>query len=348
MVQSLRAVQKPVWIVSQSNVAVKVGLSSSPVKSNGSAKNIASKLGKYGFREFKLLVSHEFHFDWNEHLYEELESSIIRSDEYANLVPASVERLLDGSRVILCTISMLSNTKMLQAGFPKVVPVENLLVDEASQIDVGNYLHIAHAFRHTLRKLVFVGDDQQHRLPTPICAFVSFHMYEGKLQSVHPITTSLSCKFFDVHLGAEVQVGRSWTNQSEAETCITLAQMLCDMGKTDFRIITPYDAQRKVLEDRLKATDLRWEDTVFCVDSFQGNEADYIIVSLVRTKKPGFITNARRSNVMLTRCKKGMYICTNRAFLKTPAAQDTLVGKMAKEWGGNGWIRMADVVDGRI
>lgn len=40
---------RTVWLVAQSNVAV---------------KNIAEKLDKVGFREFKLLVSKDFHYDW--------------------------------------------------------------------------------------------------------------------------------------------------------------------------------------------------------------------------------------------------------------------------------------------
>jgi hypothetical protein len=40
---------RTIWLVAHSNVAV---------------KNIAEKLDKVGFREFKLLVSHGFHYDW--------------------------------------------------------------------------------------------------------------------------------------------------------------------------------------------------------------------------------------------------------------------------------------------
>jgi len=35
---------------------------------------------------------------------------------------------------------------------------------------------------------------------------------------------------------------------------------------------------------------------------------------------------------MLTRCTSGMVIVTNRAFLRTPAAQNTLLGKLARHW----------------
>ena len=67
-----------------------------------------------------------------------------------------------------------------------------------------------------------------------------------------------------------------------------------------------------------------------------GNEEDYIIISLVRTHELGFLTDLRRTNVMLTRCKKGMFIVTSRAFLSGKASA-TLVGKLAQEWGPSGW-----------
>jgi superfamily I DNA and/or RNA helicase len=122
-------------------------------------------------------------------------------------------------------------------------------------------------------------------------------------------------------------------------------------ARKSFRIITAYDAQRSRIEDSLKSANLKWEDKVFNVDSFQGNEDDYIIVSLVRTNKVGFLSNARRTNVMLSRCRKGMVICANRAFLMGDAkAQKTLVGKLANEWEGSGrpWVSWPDLLQGRM
>lgn len=69
-----------------------------------------------------------------------------------------------------------------------------------------------------------------------------------------------------------------------------------------------------------------------CADNLLGNEKDYIVVSLVRTKGLGFLDDFRRTNVMLTRCKKGMYICSSWGFVMQKAA-NTLVGMMAAKWG---------------
>lgn len=71
--------------------------------------------------------------------------------------------MLLGARVILCTISMLSAYRIVDCGFTKVVPVQTVIIDEASQIEVGDYLPVLARFRTTLRKIVFIGDDKQRK-----------------------------------------------------------------------------------------------------------------------------------------------------------------------------------------
>lgn len=75
----------------------------------------------------------------HEHIYEPLERYLIRSDDlFQN--GAMVERLLLDSSVILCTLSMLSNPALDTCGVFDLVPVERLVVDEASQIDTFEFM----------------------------------------------------------------------------------------------------------------------------------------------------------------------------------------------------------------
>ncbi len=60
------------------------------------------------------------------------------------------------------------------------------------------------------------------------------------------------------------------------------------------------------------------------VDAFQGNEADAVVVSLVRNNHHatprqalGFVSDARRMNVLLSRAKWRLYIVTSLEFLRT-------------------------------
>jgi regulator of nonsense transcripts 1 len=150
------------WLIAQSNVAV---------------KNIAEKLADIDFLDFKLLVSKDFHFDWlahlpayvyhvlinccrHEHLYEKIVSNVIRSDDFVESL-VLIGRLLLGSRVVLCTISMLSHPKL--SPFMQLVPPQTLIFDEASQIEIGDYFPLLRRFQHTLSKVVFIGDDKQRK-----------------------------------------------------------------------------------------------------------------------------------------------------------------------------------------
>ena len=129
-------------------------------------------------------------------------------------------------------------------------------------------------------------------------------------------------------------------NEGEVKAVVQIARRYIQERKA-FKIITPYDAQRNAIESALKVAKLTWENTVFNVDSFQGNEEDHIIVSIVRTKAPGFMKNQRRTNVMLSRCKKSMMICTTRGFLQNRRVAKTLIGQLAKEHvQKTGWVTL--------
>ncbi|KIK41901.1 hypothetical protein CY34DRAFT_12738 [Suillus luteus UH-Slu-Lm8-n1] len=355
---------RTVWLVAQSNVAV---------------KNIAEKLDKVGFRDFKLLVARDFHYDWHEHLYERLEHCFIRSDMIINVGPVAIERLLldahtkTKTRVILCTLSMLSNPHISEIVLQ--VPVETVIFDEASQIEVGDYLPLLQRFQPTLQKMVFIGDDRQlapfgqddigklrsvfelphlrrrahfldtqYRMPLVIGSFISHHVYNQKLMTVHNNNSRAACRFLDVKRGQEQRLGKSWANPKEITVVIHLARIYHRQGK-QFRIITPYDGQRSAIERQLELAQLPWEDKIWLTVT-AGNEEDHIIVSLVRTQGVGFLKNARRTNVMLTRCKMSMIICTNRDFVTKGKAASTLVGQLAGTMGPDAWLDARDIVNG--
>ena len=43
----------------------------------------------------------------------------------------------------------------------KDVPLSTLIVDEASQIQIGDYIPVFNQYFTTLRKMCFIGDDKQ-------------------------------------------------------------------------------------------------------------------------------------------------------------------------------------------
>ncbi|KAH7922888.1 hypothetical protein BV22DRAFT_625754 [Leucogyrophana mollusca] len=310
----------------------------------------------------------------HEHLYEQMSERIIRSDSFPADAVAT-DRLLLGAKVVLCTLSMLSNRQI--DFFIRLVPVETLIFDEASQIEVGDYIPVLHRFQQTLRKLVLIGDDKQlapygqddvtelqsifelprlrnralfldtqYRMPVVVGEFISRQVYKGKLRTDHRISDPRACRFVDVQKGKEEKMGHSWVNHQEVTVVVHIARLYHAEGKS-YRIVTPYDAQRSLIEKELQSAKLPWEDKCFNVDSFQGNEEDYIILSIVRSNKVGFLRNTRRTNVMLTRCKRSMIICTSRSFV-TNVAASTLIGRMVVAMGQEAWMDRRDLVRGRL
>ncbi|OAX42503.1 hypothetical protein K503DRAFT_348026 [Rhizopogon vinicolor AM-OR11-026] len=182
-------------------------------------------------------------------------------------------------------------------------------------------------------------------MPVVVGNFISRHVYGNQLKTVHNNNNKTACRFLDVKKGQEKKSGHSWVNESEITVIIHLARLYHKYGR-QYRVITPYDAQRSAIERQLELAGLPWEDKCFNVDSFQGNEEDYIIVSLVRSQGVGFLKNVRRTNVMLTRCKTSMIICTSRNFVTAGKAVNTLVGKLAAVMGSEGWLDSRDIARG--
>ncbi len=125
--------------------------------------------------------------------------------------------------------------------------------------------------------------------------------------------------------------------------------------KHNFCVITFYDPQRAAITKALENEDLpsdcvynvdsfqgMWHSPCICIDSLRlsslirnhrwsGNEADYVILSSVRTKHAGFLKSQPRMNVALTRCKKGMVVVTDKSFLQG-AGKSTLLGQLCRTW----------------
>ncbi|KAG9019604.1 hypothetical protein FRB90_012450, partial [Tulasnella sp. 427] len=170
------------------------------------------------------------------------------------------------------------------------------------------------------------------RMPNEIGTFVSVVMYNRQLRSNHAYNISgFDCvKFVDVAVGEEEVEGTSWVNKDEAEAIVQLVRnYYSDLA---FVVITPYDSQRKLIEKKLESDGLPGKGKCFNVDSFQGNEEDYVLISCVRTSKTGFLDLHNRINVMLTRAQRGMVIVTKREFVRR-IAKNTLVGRLSQTWG---------------
>lgn len=93
-------------------------------------------------------------------------------------------------------------------------------------------------------------------------------------------------------------------NVKEGELVKKIVEWLKNNDGTDIGVIAPYSAQVKYLREIVDAQ-------VETVDGFQGQEKDFIVLSLVRSNSEGeigFLRDRKRLNVAITRCKKGLVI----------------------------------------
>jgi len=94
----------------------------------------------------------------------------------------------------------------------------------------------------------------------------------------------------------------------------------------DFLVATPYQKQKDLIIRFLRDKNL--SDRVRTVDSIQGQEAEFVIISTVRTNGLGFMKNEKRMNVALTRSKAQMILVHSGSLFMTKAGRNTLPGRL--------------------
>ncbi|XP_069358997.1 probable helicase senataxin isoform X2 [Maniola hyperantus] len=166
--------------------------------------------------------------------------------------------------------------------------------------------------------------DQQYRMHPAIAEYPNRAFYDGRVRSVPPPVAGLAgppYMVLGISSGDKGQ-GASGANEMEAWGVARLAAALARQARArhlSLAVITPYSAQRDLLRDYLRhlhaPSEARVE--VNTVDSFQGQERDVVVVSLARSHGVGFLTDAGRMNVMLTRARQQLFVCLNpMAFVK--------------------------------
>lgn len=175
----------------------------------------------------------------------------------------------------------------------------------------------------------------QYRMHPCLSEFPSNMFYGGSLQN--GVTTGERSRshidfpwpdpnnpmFFLSCLGLEEisSSGTSFLNRVEAGHVEKAVTMLLKSAvlPSQVGVITPYEGQRAFIVQNMQLVgslrkELYADIEVASVDAFQGREKDYIILSCVRSndhQSIGFLSDARRLNVALTRAKYGMIILGN-------------------------------------
>ena len=82
----------------------------------------------------------------HEDIYADIQENVIITDELPRERP-EIQFMISDSSIMLCTLSMLSNPILELRNVFDVVRVGRLVVDEASQIDVFEYMVSSDFFR---------------------------------------------------------------------------------------------------------------------------------------------------------------------------------------------------------
>jgi hypothetical protein len=238
----------------------------------------------------------------------------------------------NNSKIVFSTISMRFGSKLRNQNF------KTILMDEAAQCQEAwlwgllrpevKYIHMAGdpnqlpalvseegiEFNHgrsLMERLISLDYkvellDTQRRMHPKIVNFPNLNFYEGKLKSDYK-DPKLNFEPFLIHNvdGNEEIIGTSYMNKKEVNKVIEIYNNLKQIVK-EIIVIAPYQAQCNLLKKM--HNDLQ----IHTVDSFQGKEADAVIMTTVRSgNNVGFWNDYRRLNVGMTRAKHILRIVGN-------------------------------------
>jgi regulator of nonsense transcripts 1 len=195
----------------------------------------------------------------------------------------------------------------------------------------------------------------QYRMHPCLSQFPSTTFYEGSLQNGvtkndrirpdinFPWPDMETPMFFYATSGREEfsSSGTSYLNRIEAQSVEKVVTELLSCGCTPDQIgvITPYEGQRAfIVNYMIRNGSLRkalYEELeVASVDSFQGREKDFIVMSCVRSSEDqgiGFLNDPRRLNVALTRAKYGIVILGNPKVLSRTLLWNNLLNHFQEQ-----------------
>lgn len=167
--------------------------------------------------------------------------------------------------------------------------------------------------------------DVQYRMPEPIMQFSNDQFYDGKLKTDWKAELDFDYKFYDT-AGIEAwekedQETGSIYNEEEVQFVKQLIEQK-EISADNTVIIAPYSAQVAQLRQALP------QFKCSTIDSIQGQEAENVILSLVRsntTHSIGFLRDYRRMNVALTRSKRNFFIIGDSTTLSNDLFYNNLI-----------------------
>ncbi|KAL1823934.1 hypothetical protein ACET3Z_010712 [Daucus carota] len=231
-----------------------------------------------------------------------------------------------------CWIPMLQGRRTILAGDEcQLAPV--ILSRKASEGGLGISLLERAAKLHD--GVLATKLTTQYRMNDAIASWASKEMYEGTLTSSQTVSSHLlvdspfvmptwitQCPLLlldtrmpygSLSVGCEEHLDPAGTgsfyNEGEADIIVqhVFSLLYAGVSPSAIAVQSPYVAQVQLLRDRLDEIPVARGIEVSTIDSFQGREADAVIISMVRSNTMGavgFLGDSRRMNVAITRARK--------------------------------------------
>ncbi|KAF2852177.1 DEAD helicases superfamily protein-like protein [Plenodomus tracheiphilus IPT5] len=239
--------------------------------------------------------------------------------EIENFIPLALQNPKDGQlplqRIVLCGDHLQNSPIIQNLAFRQYANLEQSLFQRLVRLGVPTIML-----------------DQQGRARPSIA-----ELYKWRYPSLSNLPSTLSnpefqlanpglkyeYQFIDVpdYKGkGEDQPTPHWmVNLGEAEYAVSLFQYMRLLGypASKISILTTYAGQKSLINDvlgvRCKNNPLFGRPRIVAtVDKYQGEQNDYIILSLVRTRSIGYLRDIRRLTVALSRARLGLYILGRR------------------------------------
>lgn len=180
--------------------------------------------------------------------------------------------------------------------------------------------------------------DTQYRMHPSISEFPSMEFYGGNVSTgIHPrlrpvvegVEIHKDMRYPHVQFiesqGSERRNDKSFSNSSQCDIAINLVKSIAqDETVKNCVILTPYNAHLSLVADQAAISCQHLVDSgwlmMSSVDGFQGREADVVIFCTVRCNPKGsigFLKDARRMNVAITRARRGLVVIGSRETLSS-------------------------------
>lgn len=164
----------------------------------------------------------------------------------------------------------------------------------------------------------------QYRVPRDIAAILNARIYRGDYNTINGNDSCgvESTGFSLVHVPRDERREEKYVNRGEIEVCIDLVrQVLAKQDGGNIMVLTPYKKQQRELEFQFVKANLRKdkriskgkehdEIPILTIDQCQGQEADYVFLSLVQ--RPTSFLDKHRMNVALSRTRYRLFLLTNK------------------------------------